>query len=277
MKKILVPCDFSDPAVQAFRFALEIASQSKGEIILLNVVELPVMYDTVLMPTLNFEEAFLKDMKAHAEKNFVKLKTKWVKNGVPVSSFVEYGPTTLTITRFAEEHKADLIVMGTKGATGLKEFFVGSNTEKLVRKSPVPVIAVRKYIKASSIKDIVFPNTLGKDQEELTMKVKELQELFKAKLHILYVNTPSNFHRDGSTRQQLSDFAKRFMLKDFTLNVFNDFDQESGVIHFAHELGADMIAMATHGRKGLSHLISGSVAEDVVNHIDCPIWTCVEK
>ena len=124
MKKILVPCDFSDPAVQAFRFALEIANLSNGEIILLNVVELPVMHDTVLMPTLNFEEAFIKDMKTNAEENFKKIKTKWAKDGPKVTSFVEYGPTTLTIGRFAEEKKADLIVMGTKGATGHKEFFV---------------------------------------------------------------------------------------------------------------------------------------------------------
>ncbi len=277
MKKILVPCDFSDPAVQAFKFAVEIANQSNGEIILLNVVELPVIHDTVLMPTLNYEEAFVKDMKANAEKNFTKMKTKWAKDGPKVSFFVEYGSATAAITRFAEEHNADLVVMGTKGATGLKEFFVGSNTEKIVRRSTIPVIAVKKYVKASSIRDIVFPNTLGKDQEELTMKVKKLQEFFKAKLHILYVNTPAYFRQDINTKQELSDFAKRFMIKNFTLNVFNDIDQESGVINFTHEIGADMIAMSTHGRRGLNHLLIGSIAEDVVNHIDCPIWTSLEK
>ena len=277
MKKILVPCDFSDPAVQAFRFAVEIANQSKGEIILLNVVELPVMHDTVLMPTLNFEMEFLKDLKANAEKNFNKMKTKWANDGPKVSSFVEHGPISTTIGHFAEKKKADLIVMGTKGASGLKEFFVGSNTEKIVRKSTVPVIAVKKFVKASSIKNIVFPNTLGKDQEDLTMKVKALQEFFKAKLHILYVNTPANFQDDISIKRHLKEFVDRFMIKNFTLNVFNDLEQESGMIHFAHEVGADMIAMATHGRRGLNHLMMGSIAEDIVNHINCPIWTCTEK
>ena len=277
MKKILVPCDFSDPAIQAFRFAVEIANQSKGEIILLNVVELPVMHDTVLMPTLNFEMEFLKDMKANAEKNFSKMKTKWASDGPKVSSFIEHGPIMTTIGHIAEKKKVDLIVMGTKGASGLKEFFVGSNTEKIVRKSTVPVIAVKKFAKASSIKNIVFPNTLGKDQEDLTMKVKALQEFFKAKLHILYVNTPANFQDDKSIKRHLKEFVDRFMIKNFTLNVFNDLEQESGMIHFAHEVRADMIAMATHGRRGLNHLMMGSIAEDIVNHIDCPIWTCTEK
>ena len=63
------------------------------------------------------------------------------------------------------------------------------------------------------------------------------------------------------------------MLKNYTLNVFNDPYEESGVINFAQEIDADMIAMGTHGRRGLAHLMSGSVAEDIVNHVDCPIWT----
>ncbi len=277
MKKILVPCDFSNPAIDAFRFAIEVANQSGGEIILLHSIELPVTYDTTMMPSLYFEEQALKDMKESAEKHFKKLQTKWVKGNLKVSSIIEYGPVTPTITRFAEEKKADLIVMGTKGASGLKDYFVGSNTEKIVRKSSVPVIAVKKYVKASAIRNIVFPNTLQNDQEDLTMKVKALQEFFKAKIHILYVNTPTLFRDDKQTRKELNDFAKRFMFRNFTLNIYNDIDREEGVMNFAHGIGADMIAMGTHGRRGLNHLTSGSIAENVVNHIDCPIWTCVEK
>jgi len=279
MKKILVPCDFSDAAVQAFKFAVEIASQSKGEILLLHVIELPVMHDTVLMPTLNFEQAFLKDMAVGADKNFLKMKEKWAKDGPKVTSFLEYGTTAYTINNFIVDKKVDLVVMGTKGASGVKEFLVGSNTEKIVRISPVPVFTVKKSVKTSSIKNIAFPNTLedSAEQDELILGVKALQNFFKAKLHIVYVNTPANFKRDSVTHQRLNAFAKRFMLKDYTLNVYNATDQEMGVTDFIHENGIDMIAMGTHGRRGLNHFMSGSVAEDIVNHINCPIWTLVEK
>jgi nucleotide-binding universal stress UspA family protein len=277
MKKILVPCDFSDPAVQAFKFAVDIASQSNGEIILLNVVELPVMHDTVLMPTLNFEQAFLTDMKANAEKNFTKMKTKWASDGPKVSSFVEYGPITTTIDQFVKDKKIDLIVMGTKGASGFKEFLVGSNTEKIVRWSDVPVISVKKSVKGGSIKNIVFPNALRAEEEALTMKVKELQAFFKATLHVVYFNTPANFRVDMDTKEKLQAFAKRYMLKNYTINVYNDLSEEAGLANFSHDIGADMIAMATHGRRGLNHLVSGSIAEDVVNHVDCSIWTYKTK
>ena len=273
MKKILVPCDFSDPAVQAFKMAVEIANQSNGEVIILNVVELPVMNESVLMPTLSFEAAFIKDMKAHAEKNFTKMKEKWAKDGPKVTSIVEFGSTTSTIRDFAKDKKIDLIVMGTHGASGVKEFFIGSNTEKIVRTSTVPVITIKKQTKIASIKNIVFATTATMEQEDLTLQVKALQSFFKATLHILFVNTPSSFKRDMEIKPQMKAFAKRFMLKGYTLNVWNDFSEEEGLKNFVIETKADFIAMATHGRRGLNHLMSGSIAEDAVNHINCPIWT----
>ncbi len=273
MKKILVPCDFSDTAIQAFKFAVDVANQSQGEINLLNVIELPVMHDTVLMPTLSFEEAYLKDMRVSAEKNFEKMRTKWAKEGPRINTFVEYGPVNTVISRFVDAKKADLIVMGTKGSSGFKEFVIGSNTEKIVRWSPVPVIAVKKTQKEGKIRSIVFPNTLKEEQETLILKVKELQTFFKATLHIVYINTPGSFRKDIDTHQQMKAFAKRYMLKDYTINVYNDMDQESGLANFIKEVKGDMVAMATHGRRGLAHLMTGSIAEDVVNHIDCPIWT----
>jgi len=272
MKRILVPCDFSDTAVQAFKFAVDLASESSGEVILLNVVELPVMHESVLMPTLSFEEAFIKDMKEHAEKNFAKMKDKWSKES-KVTSFIEFGGATPTIRDFVKDNKIDLIVMGTHGASGLKEFFVGSNTEKIVRSSAVPVIAIKGPVKFASIKNIVFPNTFGLDQEELTLQVKDLQSFFKATLHVLYVNTPSTFRRDIDVKKEMKAFAKRFMLKDYTLTIFNDYSEEEGLRNFVAETKADMVAMSTHGRRGINHLMSGSIAEDVVNHLTCPIWT----
>ncbi|MFM8911412.1 MAG: universal stress protein [Flammeovirgaceae bacterium] len=273
MKRILFPCDFSDPAVQAFKFAVEVALKSRGEIFLLNVVEVPVMHETVLMPTLYFEQSLMSEMKEASGKKFQKMKDKWAGEGVTVSTYVEFGSIITTIRQFIEEKGIDLVVMGTHGATGAREFLIGSNTEKIVRTSSVPVMAIKKSTKLSNIKSIVFPNDLSLENEQLTLKVKDLQNFFKATLHVVYINSPAFFQRDVDTKVKLKDFAKRFMLKDYTLNVFNDLDQENGVNNFTKEVKGDMIAMATHGRRGISHLVSGSIAEDVVNHVDCPIWT----
>ena len=269
MKKILVPCDFSDPAVQAFKFAVDIARQAKGEVMLLHVIELPVLNDSVAM--LSFEDAYLKDRSANAEANYKKMKEKWAKNGPKVSTAIEYGGAVGVIRRYINEKKIDLVVVGTHGASGLKEFTVGSNAEKIVRTSPVPVIAIRKA--PGPIKEIVFPTRPDMDQEELTMKVKDLQDFFGARLHLLFVNTPASFKRDVDTRAAMKEMTKRFMLKNCTLNIYNDISEENGISNFSREVKADMIALRTHGRRGIAHLASGSIAEDIVNHFDCPIWT----
>src|SRR5687767_14962073 len=99
MKKILVPCDFSKPAVNAFRLALDVARQSKGVVHLLNVVELPVLHDTVLMPVLNFEQELLKDLKKKGEAQFKNLNEKYNTDNlkIKVIAKVEFGNVFKTI------------------------------------------------------------------------------------------------------------------------------------------------------------------------------------
>lgn len=277
MKKILVPCDFSEPSIQAFKFAMEIAEKSNGQVMLLHIVQVPVMHDTMIMPVQNFEASFFTDLKEKAEHNFEKMKAKFAKEGVKIHSFVELGSIQKTIQRIAEDKKADLIVMGTHGISGLMESFVGSNTERVVRFSPIPVMAIEKTTRISKIKSIVFPTTVHQNQSSLIREVKKVQAFFSATLHLLLVNTPGNLRRTSDEKQQMEAYAKHYKLENYTVNTRNDFSVENGILEFSHEIKADMITMGTHGRKGLAHLLFGSVAEGVIDHIPCPVWTYVEN
>ncbi len=273
MKKILVPCDFSESAIQAYEFALNLAAQSHAEIFVLKVIDLPFIYETSLGTTPEyFDPGIFKDLEDDAKKNFEKLKSRYNRKEV-VNFTALRGSVTFMINQFTQDNKIDLIVMGTKGASGLKEYWIGSNTEKVVRFSHVPVLAVRKSFDVSKIKNIVFPTTLHLDQNDLISHIKELQLFFSAKLHLLLVNTPNNMLRTKDEMDLMEEFAKHYQLSNYTLNTRNDFNEQDGIMNFAHEIKADMIAMGTHGRRGLAHLFMGSVTEDIVNHVDCPIWT----
>ena len=105
------------------------------------------------------------------------------------------------------------------------------------------------------------------------MKVKGLQAFFKAHLYLVWINTPVNFTSDTETIKRLESFAQRYMLKDYSLHVFNHRDEEAGIFEFTNKVKGDIIAMATHGRRGISHLLNGSLAEDVVNHTRGLVWT----
>lgn len=273
MKKILVPCDFSKPAINAYRFALDVAAKANGTVHLLHAIELPVLYDTVLMPALNFEQALLKELKEKTETEFEKIKAKYTSEGVKVFTNVVFGSPSKVILEYSKNESIDLIVMGSHGASGLREIFVGSNAERIVRSSPVPVLVIKHYYKGL-VKNIVFPTDLGtEEQEDLILKVKELQKFFKAHLHLVWINTPLNFTSDTITHERLEAFAKHFELKDYTINIFNHPTEEEGIISFTKMINGDLIAMSTHGRKGIAHLINGSVAENVANHTESLIWT----
>lgn len=269
MKKILVPTDFSAPSAEAIQFANEIALKGNGSIILFHSLELPTLYNNAMARS--FEQNYMKELKANVNDSMTKLAGKWISKEVKTNFRTDFGGFNQALKRAASESGADVIVMGTKGASGLKEYAVGSNAEKVVRTSEVPVISVRKSV--ASIKNIVFPTSPDVSQENITMRVKSLQEFFNAKIHILFVNTPAYFKKDGETRPALEKFAKRFMFKNFTLNTYSDTSEVEGIINFSSYIKADMVAMRTHGRTGFAHIATNSIAEDVLNHIKCPIWT----
>lgn len=273
MKKILVPCDFSRPAVNAFRVALDLAQKSKGAVTLLNIMELPAIHNPLMSTAMGFEQELAKELKAKVRKEYDKIINRYTTRGVTVKTEVLVGTVSYMITDYARKKGMDLIVMGTHGATGLREIVIGSNAEKVVRRATVPVLTVKEYSKRP-IRNIVFPNTLETEkQSQLVKKVTELQAFLKAKLHVLYVNTPTNFTADDITMERLKAFAAKYKLRNYTLNVYNYPFEEPGIIHFATRVKADLVAMGTHGRQGIAHFLNGSLAEDVVNHARFPIWT----
>jgi nucleotide-binding universal stress UspA family protein len=272
MKSLLVPCDFSPEAKEAYAFALQIAGRTGGFVHVLKAVDLPVMYESALgAAPYYFDPTLIRELKEDARAQYEKL-TAAFPTSVKTEFFVQEGPVTPTIRQFIADHAIDLVVMGTRGASGLEEYLIGSNTEKIVRFSPVPVFAVRKSVSLDSIRHIVFPTTL-ENEPKLLRQVKALQEFLNATLHLLLINTPHNLQRSADEEERMKSFAAQNGLSNFTVQSRNEFREPQGILNFAKEGKADMIAMGTHGRRGLAHLFAGSIAEKVVNHVETPIWT----
>ncbi len=275
MKRILVPCDFSEPSHEAFTFACDLARLHGGVVDVMYAYAMPVFYDGEFgMQPYLYDPALIKQIESEAKQRFDKMCKQTTKPLPPVSFSVMNGTVSQCVHDAVTQKKSDLVVMGTHGASGIREYFIGSNTEKVVRISPVPVISLKKAVDVGSIKNIVLPTSLHLDQSAFIKQVKTYQQLFKGTLQLLYVNTPAYFRTDAQTSLALDRFVKHYNLQDYTLNIRNDIDEQQGILSFAEQIKADMIMMATHGRRGLAHLFVGSIAEDVVNHLVCPIWTC---
>ena len=273
MKTILVPVDFSEEAENALKFAMELAALQDAEVHVFHVVEYPVgaaMDPVGLSVPTPYDADFAHLLSENAKD---KMESFLASAGADINYETTIGNPYLNITDKITEVEADLVVMGTKGASGLKEVFVGSNAERIVRTAKCPVITLSQPSSIEDIKDIVFATNVVDVSEQEIKEIKKLQSLFNATLNIVRVNTPNNFERDEVIEKSLNDMAKRFLLKDYTINVISDLYEDLGITAFARKVNAGLIAMGTHGRTGLNHLLSGSVAEDVVNHAKRPIWT----
>jgi nucleotide-binding universal stress UspA family protein len=280
MKKILVPIDFSKPSQWALEVATGIARKAKGQIILLHVVEQPTSESFNVEGQIFDGEGWedkLFTLKL-IEKSKVQLEeaAKSVEEaGVFVKCELKLGNPFHGMRAVITDQNVDLIVMGTSGRSKFEEMTVGSNTEKVVRHSKCPVLTVHEKPNGKDFANIVYASCLNENEKAFAAVVKNAQEMYNAKVHLVRINTPMNFQPDHAVKRVMQDFARKIGLTDYTINVFSDRSEEEGILHFASSMNADLIAMATHGRTGFAHVLVGSIAEDVVKSASKPVLTFV--
>ncbi|MCC5919398.1 MAG: universal stress protein [Cyclobacteriaceae bacterium] len=280
MKKILVPVDFSEESINATKFAAELAVKHGAELRLVHVIEYPakrtMMTFTGAVQSDPMDNVWVVKMKEQAETQLQKLVDEDFMANVDAKGWAVPGSPYQVLAKDIDQSDIDLVVMGTRGASGLEEIAIGSNAEKMVRYAKCPVITVTNPMKVSDIKNILFATGLGLEKQlmdKLMEKVSTLQSEFDANLHILKVNTPNNFERDKLVKGQLRELIKTYNLKNASVHITSEVSEEEGILDFAKENNMDMIAMGTTGRSGIWHFLSGSIAEDIVNHAKRPVWT----
>ncbi len=278
MKKILVPTDFSEQALSALHLAVEIAYQTEAELTLLHVVEIPgqqsfsTMGDTAATYGDGMEGVFVMKMLERGKKKLQELAESELLSSVKTKVELKAGNAYYNISSIVNELDPDLIVMGTSGSTGAEEILIGSNAEKVVRNAKCPVLTLKEKISIANIDNILFASSLKDNDKVLITKLKQIAEISHAKIHLLKVNTPNSFESTSTTLKKMGEYLSNYGL-EAEKHVYNGINEEEGILEFAKENKIDLIAMGTHGRKGLMHLLSGSIAEDVVNHSKRPVLT----
>ncbi|GAB4237774.1 MAG: universal stress protein [Ekhidna sp.] len=276
MKQILVPYDFSDAAENALDFACQIADKSEGDILLLNVIEHPTADSFKTMGIQSedpMEQLYIKKMYETVSAKLKEVVAKAKYSDDKISTKIQLGNAFNTVIDQITEENVDLLVVGTEGAEGLSEFFVGSNAERIVRKAKCPVISVSDKFELEPIEKIVFASDFMNTDEKFIDKVKSMQSVFEAQLNIVKINTPASFTSTRHDLKQMNEFVEKHNIENYTIEIYNYKNEEDGIVMYAEDVKADMIAIGTHQRKGIGHFLAGSIAEDVVNHAKVPVWT----
>lgn len=280
MIKVLVPFDFSETANFAFEFAISLAENYGNlEINLLHVVETPVATGMGTMgggldAIPDFEnQVFFMELIKTRKKQFEEIEKKFASSSINLNTNIVIGNVYRNIVDVIQEKNPDLVIMGSKGSSGLEEVIIGSNTEKVVRTAPCPVITVKSPTHVSTMKKVVFASDFRESDEEVANRIRRMQSLFHAQFYFVLINTPGNFETTRESFARIKTYVQKHKLENIKAEIYNSLSEESGILEFADDIDADMIAMTTHGRTGFLHLITGSIAEDVVNHSKRPVWT----
>lgn len=271
MKKILVPTDFSSGSESALKVAAQLAKKYNSELHVLHLLELPFDMVDPMHETSELPEAMFFMKLAH--QKFEAFLDKDYLSGVNLHEGIQNNTAFEGIIDSAHNKDIDLIVMGSRGASGFKEMVIGSNTEKVVRTSDVPVLVIKREDENFKINDFVFACEFTSEYKASFLKAIEFATKSNAKMHLLMVNTPSSFVTTGEAEKRMNAFLEGVAVDNYTLNIYNDVSIEKGILNFGNSIEADVISMSTHGRKGLSHFFNGSISEDLVNHAKRPVVT----
>ena len=274
MKKIIVPIDFSEYSEYALETAAMIARKNNAEILALHMLEMSEAILTRTGTDMQMETMFFLQL---AEKKFDDFLKKDYLKGLKVSPIVKHFRVFSEVNEVAEEYGADLVVMGSHGASGIKEFFIGSNTEKVVRHSNIPVLIIKHNPILTDFEKVVFACDFS---EEAITPYINAQKLFKkldSKVHLIYVNLPNErFKSTSEMETKVFSFLKKAEgnLDNYgKVKFYSDYTIEQGILNYANSIGADLVALATHGRTGFLHLLEGSITEDLANHSVLPVMT----
>ena len=274
MKKIIVPIDFSEYSEYALETAAMIARKNNSEILALHMLEMSEAILTRTGTDMQMETMFFLQL---AEKKFDDFLKKDYLKGLKVSPIIKHFRVFSEVNEVAEEYGADLVVMGSHGASGIKEFFIGSNTEKVVRHSNIPVLIIKHNPILTDFEKVVFACDFS---EEAITPYINAQKLFKkldSKVNLIYVNLPNERFRSTSEMEtKVVGFLKKAEgnLDNYgKVKFYSDYTIEQGILNYANSIGADLVALATHGRTGFLHLLEGSITEDLANHSVLPVMT----
>lgn len=291
---ILLATDGSQGSATAESYACGLAQLWGTSLTILTVLEFPSGLDAE-SPV---HRLYLAELMKQATRELVDVKERAVKQGIAVETKITTGIPSEEVLAVAAEEDPELIVVGTRGKTGLAHVLLGSTAERIIRAAPCPVLAVRteEQRMEESSSHLSDPATIKRilapvDFSDCSLDALEYGALVaqrcKAALTILHVMEPVSYGLDFTLPHVAKREQDRTVITDKLSGLVSALtaaglvcdSRISGglpvdsILGASMTHGADMIVMGTHGRRGLSHALFGSVAEAVLRKSSCPVLT----
>lgn len=278
IKKILVPVDFSETSLKALDHAVYIAKLNTADITLINVVESTYSYapstDYTALAFSNLDK-YEKEVERQAKEHILKLAQKIKKKeGVNIMGIVSSGWVKEEILSAADEIRADIIIMGTHGVKGFREFITGSNTFRVVNEAKCPVLSIQKAAVTPGFKNILLPFRDKPHSREKVDYAIKMAELYGAKIYVLGVDMdddPLEFKKIEREAAQIKRIIEKHGIK-CNVKVKSTPYLAEKILEYAEKKDVNLVViMADLDKMQISELFMGPFAQQMINHSPIPV------
>ena len=274
LRKILVPIDFSETGMLALEHASFMARLAKADLLLLHVLPVQEYHFEIPEPVMrieNHDEVYqIVDQKL--AETIERVRNNY---GCKAKSLSSRGKVSHEIMEVAKEEKVDLIVMGTHGASGFEEFFLGSNAHKVVTVAPCPVITVQTHAKKLGFSNIVLPIDRTVHSREKVEIAITLADLFASKIHIVGLLETLESHEEDKLNiilDQVQHAVEKRGLP-FSRTIVKGQNLANEALKYGAAVNADLIVIMTEHESEMNGIFLGARAKQIVNHSKIPVMS----
>jgi len=269
-KNILIPTDFSVSSDNAVEHALAIAAKTKANVTFLHSYHIPTLADA------NGQNMFIEDYaKKHVEDAKVLLhniqkRAVMLHPDLQVDNLILEDFFTDAITSICDKKKIDLVVMGTKGASGFDEYFLGSNTALVVESVKCPVLVIPENAMYRPYKKLLYASDFQFDDLEALSKLISVADLFGATLEVVHIS------KNSKEDEELMDWFRQICEErsPYQKIGFSNIPQSNTTLNtlnkLIHTKGIDLVSMSSTNKSFLKRIFTGSLTEKMAYHTDVP-------
>jgi nucleotide-binding universal stress UspA family protein len=267
--KLLIPTDFSPLSKIAALYAVKLGKKLKAEFVLLNVVNLGNSPGRGAINVKYIEDKLAENAVEDCARLTNEIRSE-VKGKLSITSQVVKGyPVENVVANYAQHNHIDLIVMGTKGATGLKKILLGSNATDVINKSRIPVIAVPEFARFTGLKDIVYATDMVNLKDELRA-VASFAKDFNATVHVLHILSPTGKAKLDII-QTVAKLTKAMEYNKITVTVSLHEDAAEGIDQYVIRHKADLLVMFTNELTFFRKIVGQSVTREMAFLSNVPL------
>ena len=279
IKNILFPTDFSEVANNALQVAIAMAQRQEATLHLLHVIVpqyLSIVGDTAF--TLNSEDWF--DVEVKSRENLEKMSEEIRKEyNIKINPIATMGYVMESIERYTENLNTDIIVMGTHGNSGVREFFIGSNAYSTIKNATCPVLTIPINCSKTAFENVLFPVRNIDGAEDKYNSVTQILKANHSKVELLGVANFNDFSAFDRITETVASLKLKMKNDKVEVVHNNEFCENIAdfILEYANTSNSDLLVINAKIDNDWKRFFIGTFAQKIINHAKCPVLSIKPK